>query len=54
MITYYKTVGDRIEEVKECEQGCWINCIAPEDDEVQYLLDTFKIPPELMRSALDE
>ena len=54
MITYYKTVGDRIEEVKECEQGCWINCIAPEDDEVQYLLDTFKIPPELMRSALDD
>ena len=31
-----------------------MNCIEPEDDEVQYLLDTFNIPPELMRSALDE
>ena len=54
MISYYKTINGKIVEIREYEQGCWVNCIAPEDDEVQYLLDTFKIPPELMRSALDE
>ena len=54
MINYYKTINGRIEEIKEYEKGCWINCIAPEDDEVQYLLDSLKIPPELMRSALDD
>ncbi len=54
MINYYKTINGRMEEVKTCEPGCWVNCIAPEDDEVQYLLDTFLLPPELMRSALDE
>ena len=54
MINYYKTVNGRIEEIKEYEAGCWVNCVAPEDDEVEYLLDFCKIPPELLRSALDD
>ncbi len=54
MINYYKTVDGRVEEINEYEQGCWINCIAPDEDEVRYLQDFFKIPDELMRSALDE
>ena len=54
MINYYKTVDGRVEEIKEYEQGCWINCIAPDESEVSYLQDFFKIPDELMRSALDE
>lgn len=54
MINYYKTINGRIEEIKEYEQGCWVNCVAPEDEEVQYLLDFCKIPPELLRSALDD
>lgn len=54
MINYYKTAEGRIDEIKEYEPGCWVNCIAPEEEEIQYLLDFFKLPPELMRSALDE
>ena len=54
MVNYYKTINNRIEEIKEYEPGCWVNCVEPGDDEVQYLLDFFKIPPELLRSALDE
>ncbi len=54
MVNYYKTVNGRIEEIEKYEPGCWVNCIAPEDDEVQYLLEFFDIPPELLRSALDE
>ena len=54
MINYYKTINDRIEEIKNYEEGCWVNCVAPDEDEVQYLLDFFNIPPELLRSALDE
>lgn len=54
MISFYKTINGKIEEIKEYEQGCWINCIAPEENEVQYLLEFFSIPPELLRSALDE
>lgn len=54
MINYYKTVNGRIEEIKEYEEGCWVNCIAPDEDETDYMLDFFDIPPELLRSALDE
>ncbi|MBQ8134539.1 MAG: magnesium transporter CorA family protein [Clostridia bacterium] len=54
MVNYYKTVNGRIEEIKDYEQGCWVNCVAPEDDEINSLLDFFNIPPELLRSALDE
>ncbi len=54
MISYYKTIDGRIEPIKKYEPGCWVNCIEPEDEEIQYLIDFFKIPPELMRSALDE
>ena len=54
MISYYKTIDGKIEEIKEYEQGCWVNCIEPEEEEVQFLLNKFMIPPELMRSALDE
>ena len=54
MINYYKTVNGRIEELKNYEEGCWVNCVAPDEEEVDYLLDFFDIPPEFLRSALDE
>ena len=54
MVNYYKTINGRIEEIKKYEVGCWVNCINPDDDEVDYLIDFFNIPPELLRSALDE
>ena len=54
LVSYYKTVNGRIEEIKTYEEGYWVNCIAPDEEEVDYLLDFFDIPPELLRSALDE
>ena len=54
MVNFYKTVNGRIEEIQEYEVGCWVNCVAPDDEEVQYMLNFFDIPPELLRSALDE
>lgn len=54
MLNYYKTVNNRIEETDKCEAGCWVNCVAPKEEEVQFLLENFNIPPELLRSALDE
>lgn len=54
VVSYYRTVNGRIEEIKEYEEGCWVSCISPDEEEVDYLLDFFDIPPELLRSALDE
>lgn len=54
MISYYKTINGRIEEIDNYETGCWINCIAPEGDEVSSLINDFGIDPDFFRASLDE
>ncbi len=54
MISYYKTVNGVIEPIKECEPGCWVNCVEPEDEEINRLIQEFEIEPEFIRSAMDE
>ena len=54
MISYYKTVEDRIAKIDKYEEGCWINCISPDEDEVNYLLAEFNIEPDFVRASLDD
>lgn len=54
MISYYKTVQSRIEQIDAYEVGCWINCIAPDEEEVESLINDFNIQPEFFRASLDE
>lgn len=53
MISYYKTINNRIEQIEEYEEGCWINCIAPDELEVNCLIKDFGIDAEFLKSALD-
>lgn len=53
MISYYKTIDNRIVEIPTYEIGCWINCIAPNDHEINRLITDFGITQEFLRSALD-
>ena len=43
MISYYKTINNRIEAIDNYEPGCWINCVEPEGDEVASLIKDFNI-----------
>lgn len=54
MLSYYKTAGDKMEELPSCEPGCWISCIDPQDEEVSQLIRDYKIEPDFFRAALDE
>ena len=54
MITYYKTIGDRLQHIDNCEDHCWVNCIAPDETETKELMDKYNIPPEFIRAAFDE
>lgn len=54
MISYYKTVNGRIVGIDSYEPGCWINCVSPEEHEVNSLIEDFNIEPDFFRSALDE
>lgn len=41
-------------QIPECEPGCWINCVAPDDREINSLISDFNIEPDFFRAAMDE
>lgn len=54
MLSYYKTVDGRIMQTPACEPGCWIDCVSPDDGEVNSLIHDFDIEPDFFRAAMDE
>ena len=54
MISYYKTMDGTIRKLAACEPGCWVNCVALQEAEVERLLADFSIEPEFIRAAMDE
>ena len=54
MLNFYKTINNRIEEISAMEEGCWVSAIAPTEEEVSFLVNTLRIDPDFVRSALDE
>lgn len=54
LLSYYKTINGRITPIDNCENGCWINCVAPTEAEINSLIKDFNIEPEFVRAALDE
>ncbi len=53
MITYYKTIENKIKEIDDYEKNCWVNCIMPDEMEIKKLIDEFRVNAEFIRSALD-
>lgn len=53
MISYYKTIKGRIEKIQNYEVNCWVNCIAPDEQEIKSLIKDFNIDSEFLKSALD-
>lgn len=54
MLSYYKAENDRMVRVDAFEPGCWINCVAPEEEEIESLINDFRIEPDFFRASLDE
>lgn len=54
MMSYYKTVNGRVAQIEAFEPGCWINCIDPEEEELDSLISDFNIEPDFLRASLDE
>ena len=54
MLFYYKTFDGEMKRLEQAEPGCWISCIAPEDEEIAGLIEQFDIEPDFFRAALDE
>ena len=54
MVTYLKTIEGRILPITEYEPGCWINVIAPTEEEIEGLIADYSLEPDFIRAALDE
>ena len=52
MIKIFKTFGGYI-EIPKVENGCWINVIPPAQDEIQRLINEFRLPADTINDILD-
>ncbi|RLQ95499.1 magnesium transporter CorA family protein [Falsibacillus albus] len=55
MFEIYKTNEERqLEQLDDITNGCWINMIAPKEDEILYVSEKLDIPLDFMKDALDD
>lgn len=54
MIRYYKTIDSKLEKVSSFEDGCWVNLIEPNQNEILEISELLNVDIESIKSALDE
>lgn len=55
MISYFQTnTKGQLVPIDGPKKGCWISVVSPSGEEVDKILDEFKIVPEFVAAALDE
>lgn len=54
MLEFYKTFEDGTRKIDAAEPGCWINAVAPTEEERNYLIEEIGVLPEFVKSSLDE
>lgn len=53
MISIYKTINKRLEQIPAPEPGCWVNVVEPTQEELDYILKTFPFTEEYLTDPLD-
>lgn len=52
---YYKSLrSQQVQELTEYKRGCWVYAEAPNPEEIELLIDKFKLDPGHIEDALDE
>ncbi|MGI6217888.1 MAG: magnesium transporter CorA family protein [Coriobacteriales bacterium] len=54
MIECLKTTVNGTNRIDQPEPGCWVNIVAPDEDERSWLQNVLGVVPEFVRSALDD
>lgn len=54
MISYYKTIQNRLISCNTPEAGCWVSVIDPTAQERKMLIEDFGLDSDFIKSALDE
>lgn len=53
MLSFYKTIDNKVTPLRHVQEGCWISAISPTEQEIQTLT-AMGIEPGFVRAALDE
>lgn len=54
MISFFKTVGNRLAAIDEITDHSWINLTDPTEAEIAYVMEELNLEPDFVRAALDE
>lgn len=52
MIRYWKQ-AKKLEEIQSYEKGCWVDVVAPTREEVDFLVNEFRVPEDFISDILD-
>ena len=54
MLEYYKTIDKQLTKLDQIEDNCWINLVAPTEEEVNHVIEELHVDSGFMRAGLDE
>jgi magnesium transporter len=56
MLSIYKTYNEtnKLEQISNIEHGCWINLVAPTNQELEKISQETNVPLELLKASLDD
>ena len=54
MISYYKTIENRLVELDAPAPGCWVSVVDPTAQEMKLLIEDYGLDRDFLRSSLDE
>ena len=54
MVSVYKTLDDKLEQLDVPEKGCWVNMTAPTHEEVFKIARRLNMDKDFLAAALDE
>jgi magnesium transporter len=54
MKMYLSDANGKMKEIDEIKNGCWINLVAPTEEEIRYIANHLDIPIDSIKDALDD
>jgi len=53
MISIYKTINRKLEQISAPEPGCWVNVVEPTPEELEFMVKNFPFTEEYLTDPLD-
>ncbi len=54
MLNFFKTINNRVTEIDDFCEGCWVSAVDPSEAEVSYLINELELEQDFVLAALDE